>query len=197
MNILFAIITVLSIIALCFVSPDSVTAVMLSGTSEGVKLMIKLIAVYALWNGVLKLFEGVGLDKKICSFLKPITKKIFPDVNENAINRISMNITSNFLGLGGAGTTTGIQAVSAMDIGYASRSVLIFFIINVTSIQFLPTTVIALRAEAGSATPSDIFLPSLIATTFTTVLGVGGVFFMERLSATLSSLKTKKIKSVK
>lgn len=196
MNIIFAVITALSIITLCFVSPSSVTSVMLDGTSEGVRLMIKLMAIYSLWNGVLKLFEGIGLDKKICTLLKPITKRLFPDTNEKALNWIGMNLTANFLGMGGAGTATGIKAINEMDEGYATKSVLLFFIINVTSIQFLPTTVIALRAEAGSNSPSDIFLPSLIATTFTTLLGIVGVSLFERLSTITKKLmlKTKKVR---
>ncbi len=153
--------------------------------------MIKLMAIYSLWNGVLKLFEGIGLDKKICSALKPITKRLFPDANEKALNWIGMNLTANFLGMSGAGTATGIQAITEMDKGYASKSILLFFIINVTSIQFLPTTVIALRADAGSATPSDIFLPSLIATSFTTILGIVGVLLIEKVSTITRQLKIK------
>lgn len=158
--------------------------------------MIKLMAIYSLWNGVLKMIEGIGLDKKICSILKPITKKLFPDANEKALKQIGMNLTSNFLGLGGAGTTTGIKAITEMDNGYATRSILLFFIINVTSIQLLPTTVIALRADANSQAPSDIFLPSLIATSFTTILGIVGVLFFEKVTSLIKSARLKGKKDI-
>jgi len=183
MNVVFAIIVVLSLIFIVVISPDSAVSVMLGGTEEGLKLTVKLISVYALWTGVLKIMQNAGVDKKLNKLLSPLTKRIFKNESEKARGYASVNFTANFLGMGGVATSSGINAVKEMDKGSEkiTPSMTLFFMINVTSIQLLPTTVIALRSEAGSNTPSDIILPSLIATTFTTFLGVVCVVIIEKL----------------
>ena len=83
-------------------------------------------------------------------------------------------MTANFLGMGGAGTKAGINAISLMDEGktYASDDMLMLLIINCTSIQLIPSTIIALRAIHGSVNPADIILPSFMNTLITTLVGV-------------------------
>ena len=91
-----------------------------------------------------------------------------------AENQIAINMTANFLGMGGAGTMAGISAISLMDEGktYASDDMLMLLIINCTSIQLIPSTIIALRSIHGSENPADIILPALINTLITTLIGV-------------------------
>ena len=105
--------------------------------------------------------------------LKPFIKRIFKSNNDAANENLAMNISCNLLGLGGAATPFAVKAIGELEKennGFAQK---LLFVINATSIQILPTTVIALRASAGSVSPSDIFLPSLICTAISTLTAVG------------------------
>ena len=183
MNVIFAVIVVASLVMICFISPENAVSFMLQGTTEAVTLTVKLIAVYALWTGFLKIMQDVGVDRKINALLSPLTARLFKEESDKARAHISVNFTANMLGLGGVATSSGIEAVKEMDRGgdKITPAMTLFYMINVTSIQLLPTTVVALRGEAGSASPSDIILPSFLATFFTTATGVFAVFLIERL----------------
>ena len=87
---------------------------------------------------------------------------------------IAMNMSANMLGLGNAATPMGIKAMKALDdgSGIANTAMIMLIVLNATSIQLLPSTVIGLRASAGSTSPADIILPTLIATITTTILGI-------------------------
>ncbi len=174
MNILFVIIVILSLSMICFINPESAISVMLEGTRGAVDLALKMTAIYALWMGILKIMEKSGISYYISKIFRPITAIFFKSESKATQDIISMNLTANFLGMGGAATPLGIQAMELMQDGSerATDNMLMFFIINVTSIQFLPATIIAMRAAAASRNPSDIILPSLITTAVTTVVGI-------------------------
>lgn len=123
--------------------------------------------------GLSKLAEKSGLSKYIARGLKPVTKRIFRTDDETANEQLAMNISCNLLGLGGAATPYAVKAVEELDKQSNDFAQKLLFVINATSIQILPTTVIALRAGAGSLSPSDIFLPSLICTAISTLTAVG------------------------
>lgn len=185
MNVIFAVIVILSLLMICFIAPENAVGYMLEGTTEAVRLALKLVAVYALWTGILKIMERAEVDKKINKLLSPMTKRLFKGENEKARAYASVNFTANLLGMGGVATSSGIETIKEMDAssGKITPSQTLFYMINVTSIQLLPTTVIALRSEAGSVSPADIILPALLATTFTTLVGVIAVKTIERFKA--------------
>jgi spore maturation protein A len=83
-----------------------------------------------------------------------------------------MNISANLLGLGNASTPMGINAVKNMYKGETSDNISTFIVLSATSLQILPTTVISMRVNAGSTSPMSIFIPSLVATVISTILGV-------------------------
>ncbi len=174
MNIIFAIIIFVSLTIITIVSPESALAVMLEGARGGIDLSLKLLAIYAVWLSVLKIMERTKLDKKLSSLFSPITKKFFKGESEKTQSIISLNLAANMLGMGGAATPLGIRAMEAMDdkSGKATDNMIMLMIISATSIQILPATIIALRSSAGSASSSDIILPSIIATSVTTLVGV-------------------------
>ncbi len=174
MNILFVIIVILSLGMICIINPESAIAVMLEGTRSAIDLTLKMAAIYALWMGILKVMEKSGLSNYIARIFRPLTRLLFKGESKDTQDLISMNFTANFLGMGGAATPLGIQAMHIMQDGTdkATDNMLMFFIINVTSIQLLPATIIGMRTTAGSSSPSDIILPSLIATTITTLSGI-------------------------
>jgi spore maturation protein A len=174
MNILFVIVTILSLGMICLINPESAVSVMLEGTRGAVDLALKMTAIYALWMGILKIMENSGISHYISKIFRPITKLFFKSEDQKTQDIISMNFTANFIGIGGAATPLGILAMERMQDGSdkATDNMLMFFVINVTSIQLLPATIIAMRATANSHNPSDIILPSFIATFVTTAVGI-------------------------
>ncbi len=163
--------------SLCFLlwsAPDTIVGVMIEASSGAFKLCIELAAVYAVWLGVLELVDASGLGEKLAKLLHPVIKKLFKIDNSEIEKMIALNMSANMLGLGNAATPMGIKAMKALDdgSGIANTAMIMLIIINATSIQLLPSTVIGLRAAAGSSSPADIILPTIIATTVTSVLGV-------------------------
>lgn len=183
MNVIFVLLTVCSIVMICLSSPDGVVSFMLAGTREAVELTIKLVSIYALWSGLLQIMTDCGLDKKVSKIFKPFTRRAFKGESDETQTCIAMNLTANFLGTGGVATSMGIDAMTAMGKGKTkpSKNMMLFFIVNVSSVQLLPTTVIALRSSYGSNSPSDIILPAFIASAFTTIFGVTAVLIIEKI----------------
>lgn len=173
MNIVFILISLISIIILIINQPSSVITVMLSGATDGITLCIKLCAIYTVWLSVLKMMEVSGISEKLAKLFKPITSRLFKGEKPETYNYISMNFATNMLGMGGAATPLGMKAMEKMQNGeIATKNMVMFLVINTTSIQLLPATVIALRSQAGSISASDIILPSLIASAVSTVVGM-------------------------
>ncbi|MDR2091443.1 MAG: hypothetical protein LBP62_07350 [Clostridiales bacterium] len=189
MNALFLIITVVSLAVLTVAAPDSVLGIMIDGGKGALDLALKMTAIYSVWLAVLKIVEKTGLDKKITSLFDPVVNFIYKDENKTAKSFISMNMTANLLGMGGAATPLGIKAVNSMNRGAdalsATTNMIMFFVINATSLQFIPATVIALRAAAGSVSPSDILIPNIIAST----ASAGAGFLIVRI---VSGIQKKK-----
>lgn len=174
MNIAFTLISILSLVTLLILSPEKAFPTMIDGVSGAIQLTIKLTAVYAVWMSVLKMAEKSGLDKKLSKGLRPIVKRIFKEEKEDAYDHISVNLASNMLGMGGAATPAGIRAMEVMQDGseYATDNMIMLLIINATSIQLIPATVVALRATSGSANAGDIILPTLISSSVATISGM-------------------------
>lgn len=174
MNFVFAIMILVSLVMLIIVSPESAFSIMIGGASSALKLAFTLIAIYAIWLSVLSLMEGIGLNKAMNRLFRPITKRLFKGESDLALEYITLNFSANLLGMGGAATPLGIKAMECMQDGSekATDNMILFMVINSTSIQLIPATIIGLRASAGSNSASDIILPSLLATIISTVTGV-------------------------
>lgn len=148
---------------------------LLAGGSKAVTLALKLWGIYTLWLGILKIVEETGLDKKLTKLLRPVIRLLFGKTDDYTENQIAINITSNLLGMGNASTPSGMNAISGLDTKsskYATSAMIMVIILNSTSLQLIPTTVIGLRVTAGSTSPADIIIPTLIATIASTVAGV-------------------------
>ena len=106
--------------------------------------------------------------------MSPLIKWLFGKTDEYTQNQIAINITSNLFGMGNASTPSGMNAIAGLDKGskYATSGMILVIILNSTSLQLIPTTIIGLRATAGSVNSTDIILPTLIATIISTVAGV-------------------------
>lgn len=174
MNVVFCILSISSLCALIATSPEKVFPIMLEGVSSSIALALKLLAVYCVWLSVLKMIEQLKLDRGITRLLRPIIKRLFKGESEQTYQHISVNLASNMLGMGGAATPAGIRAIASMarDSDKASDNMILLVIINATSIQLIPATVIALRASHASQNAASILLPTLIASTISTLFGI-------------------------
>ena len=174
MNVAFAALTLLSLVMMTFAAPAEMLPSMISGVSGAIVLILKLTAVYAVWLSVLKMAEATGLDRKLSRALRPVIRRLFKGESEKSYDYISVNLASNMLGMGGATTPAAINAMASMcrEEGKATDNMLMLLVINATSIQIVPATVIALRAAAGSANAASVFLPTLIATSCATAAGM-------------------------
>lgn len=160
-----------------FTDPASAVNSMITGAHGAVELSLNLLALYAFWLGFFSLIEKLGLSRGLEKLLRPVIKRLFPSCDTETRKYITMNVSANLLGLGNAATPMAINAINRMDKGdkKASTDMIMLTVISATSLQILPTTVIGMRATAGSANPADFLLPSLVATVLSTVIGIIGV----------------------
>ena len=166
-----------SLITLCIVNPENSINTMMRAGESAVMLSLKLMGIYAIWLGILGIVDETKLSEKIASLLNPVIDFLFgKGIDSQTKNYLAMNLSTNILGMGNACTPMGIKAMNGLDklnkTQVASTAMIMLMVINATSIQILPTTIIGLRANYGSTTSSDIILPSIIATTLTTILGI-------------------------
>lgn len=175
MNIAFTALTLVSIVLLIISSPATAFPTMLQGVMNAITLIIKLTAIYAVWLSVLKMMQATSLDKKLSKLLHPIIKRLFKNESEETYSWISVNLAGNMLGMGGVATPAGIKAMNSMAKDnqiVASANMILLLIINATSIQIIPATVIAIRMSAGSLDASSILAPTLISTSISTLSGI-------------------------
>ena len=163
-----------SLLVLLSTNPGQVLTEMINASSNSLTLSIELCAIYAVWLGFLEIVDKSGLSEKLSKLLNPLIKKLFKTKDEETEKAIALNMASNMLGLGNAATPMGIKAMQKLDdgSGVATSAIIMLIVINATSIQLLPTTVMGLRSSAGSLNPGDIIIPTLISTTVTTLLGI-------------------------
>ena len=134
------------------------------GAKSAVFTVLSFAGVMCFWTGIMKIAEKSGLSQKIEKLLRPIINFLFPNSGDEAKNYIAMNMSANLLGMGNAATPMGIKAMSCLDREnanplYASDNMCMLVVLNTTSIQLIPTTIIALRVAASSADPFSIILP--------------------------------------
>ena len=174
MNRIWFVMVVASIACLIWTDPANVLNSMIGASTEVLTLSVELCAVYAVWLGILELVEESGLGNKLAKLLHPLIKKLFKINDPEAEKMIALNMSANMLGLGNAATPMGIAAMKRLDdgSGIATPAVIMLIVLNSTSIQLLPSTIIGLRASAGSASPSDIILPTILSTICTFILGI-------------------------
>lgn len=156
-----------------------ISKVIVSSTESTVKLTISLLGIMCLWCGVMKIAEKSGLTDKLAKVLRPILKLIFKEASkdEKAMGAIVMNLTANMMGLSNAATPFGIKAMKELDRlnkknSSASNDMALFLVINAACIQFLPTTVISMRAAVGSQNPGETIIPGIIATGTAALFGI-------------------------
>jgi len=166
---------------------DAVQKAMLDGSKGAVELVIGLVGVMALFLGLMRVAQDGGLLLSVSRALAPLLRRLFPDVpaDHPAMGAMIMNLASNLLGLGNAATPFGLKAMTELERlnprpGVATDAMVLFLAINATSISLLPLGTIAVRAGAGSQEPAAILVPTLLATTASTVTAVLVHFALRR-----------------
>jgi spore maturation protein SpmA len=170
-----------------FLKLKDVTNSALENASTAVTISLGLIGIMALWLGVMKVAEKAGLITIIASWLKPLTKRLFPDVpaDHPAMGSMIMNISANMLGLGNAATPFGLKAMEDLDTlnpdkGTATNSMVTFLAINTAGMTLIPATAIAVRAAAGSSQPAVIIGTSLFGSFCATAAGIMAAKTLEK-----------------
>ena len=177
MNIVWTVATVVALVALTFMNPQEVLRVCLDSSSQALTTALSLCAVYCVWLGIFEIAEKCRLVEKLSLCFERLNKFLYGNVEKAASDYISLNLASNLLGVGNAATPSAIAAINVMEKEEKlSRAGAMLFVVNATSVQLIPTTVIGLRASMGSVNPSDILLPNLISTLVTSLVGVALVF---------------------
>ena len=178
-----------SLTMLAIFSPGSVVGTMMEAAKMGITMCIEFIGIYAVWMGLMQVMDDCKLSHKLSKILSKPVQYIFGKTDEETNKNICLNIASNIIGIGSAATPYGIKAMQGMDKGdkRATRGMIMLVVINSTGIQLLPTTVIGMRAMAGSVSPSCILWPTIVSTFIPTLLGV-------LLVAAIYKNKTSKVK---
>lgn len=146
---------------------------------DAVRIAFELVGLMALWLGLLHIAEDASLVHLLARLARPLTRLLFPSIPRDhpAIGSIIMNLSASFLGLGNAATPFGLKAMQQMQTlnskpDTASDAMCTFLALNTSCITIIPATVIGLRVAAASANPTEIIVPTILATTTGTVAAI-------------------------
>lgn len=167
---------------------DEVTKAVFSYAKTAVEISIGLVGVMALWLGLMKIAEEAGAVRALGRLVRPLLARIFPEIPKDhpAMGSMVANMAANILGLGNSATPLGLKAMQDLqDLNdekqTATNAMITFIVINATSITLIPATILALRKDA--ANPTSILVPTIIATTVSTITGVIVAKLMQRFTA--------------
>ncbi len=148
-------------------------------SKTGFEMCLGLTGTLTLWMGILKIGEDSGLIARLARFLSPVLTKLFPDIPNGhpALGSIFMNVSANMLGLDNAATPVGLKAMQELqsinpDKQTASNPMIMFLTLNTSGLTIIPVSIMAYRARAGALDPTDVFLPLLLTTLCSTVVGL-------------------------
>lgn len=153
------------------------------------EIAIGLTGILALWLGIMKIGERSGFIELLTRGLSPLFTRLMPEVPKNhpALGAMVMNISANALGLDNAATPLGIKAMQELQKlnpfkDTASNAQILFLVINTSAVTLFPVTIFTYRAQMGAANPTDVFIPLLIATYFSTLIGLITVAAVQKIN---------------
>lgn len=173
MNGLFFLLFLVSAALIAVRDPSAFLPALLDGAKDAIALCLTLAAIYAVWLGFLRIAQDAGLLRGMARLMKKPIRKLFHAEKEEAIEQIAVNLSANFLGMGGAATPAGIRAMELL--GQEQRSQYaraMLFVVNCSGFQLLPTTVLALRAQLSAASPYEIVFPIFLSTLCALLIGI-------------------------
>ncbi len=173
----------IGVFRLVFWGDTEVFPAMMNSTFDSSKtafeISLGLTGVLSLWLGVMKIGEKGGVVNAIARMLSPLFTKLFPDIPKGhpVTGSIFMNIAANMLGLDNAATPLGLKAMEQMQElnskkDTASNPMIMFLVLNTSGLTIIPVSIMVYRAQMGAANPTDIFIPILLATFFSTLVGI-------------------------
>ena len=179
----FIIAFVVGLVKVIFMGDTDVFTTMMNSTfasaEAAFKISIGLTGALSLWLGVMRIGEQGGVINVLSRVLSPVFSKLFPSIPKGhpATGSIFMNIAANMLGLDNAATPLGLKAMEQLqtlnkDKDTASNEMIMFLVLNTSGLTLIPVSIMVYRVQAGALQPTDIFIPILIATFFSTLAGI-------------------------
>lgn len=175
---------------------QSLSDTVMNSALDAVNLIIRLAGMMCLWGGIMNVAEKSGLTVYISRCLGFLFSGLYKTVERNSktAETMSMNITANLLGLGNAATPLGLEAMRRMqeenkDKSTATDDMIIFVVMNSSAMRLIPTTVAALRTQAGSKAPME----TMVATWISTALSLFAGIFVAKFISAFSAHKSKKV----
>jgi len=173
---------------------DDFTKAMFEAGKASVEICLYLVGIVSLWLGVTKILEDSGLMYRLSNFFTPAISSLFKNIPKGhaSITSITLNLLANFFGIGNAATPLGIRAMEDLqtlneDKETITFEMMLFIVINTSSIQLIPFTVIGLLASYGSQNPNWVFLPTFLATLISTVLAITILYIFKKFKDRKSS----------
>ena len=161
----------------------------MDAAKNGFEISLGLTAVLSLWMGIMKVGEQGGVVNTLARWLGPLFRRLFPEIPEGhpVVGNIFMNLSANMLGLDNAATPLGLKAMEGLQElnprkDTASNSMIMFLVMNTAGLTIVPVSIFAYRASMGAAEPTDIFIPILLATLISMVVGVAITGAIQRIN---------------
>ena len=178
LNNIWPIFIIISIIyAIIAGNLENLNLAITSSSESAVSLTLTLIGTTCLWSGLIEIASNTNIIKYLKKFLRPVITRLFPNLNSLVYDKVTMNIISNILGLGNAATPLRLQAMEEMqkenlNKEYLSDNMMILIVLNTSSLQIIPTTIIAIRTSLGSNNPTRIIFPVWFSTICAGIVGI-------------------------
>ena len=184
------------IVALCkvvFLGDTEIFNALVNSTFDSSKsafeISLGLTGLLAFWLGIMKIGEKSGMINSLSKFLSPVLCRLFPDIPKGhpALGSIFMNLSANMLGLDNAATPLGLKAMDQLQElnpkkDTATNPMIMFLVINTSGLIIIPLSIMMYRMQMGAAQPTDIFIPTLITTTISTMVGISVVSISQRIN---------------
>ncbi len=160
-----------------------------ASAKTGFEISIGLTGALSLWLGIMKIGEAGGIIQSFSRAVSPFFSRIFPEVPKNhpAFGSMFMNISANMLGLDNAATPMGLKAMNQLQElnpkkDTATNAMIMFLVLNTSGLTLIPVSIMVYRSQMGAANPADVFLPILLATYFSTLVGLLAVCWAQRIN---------------
>ena len=191
--IFFLIAFIVALIKLIFLQDYSIFTTLVMSTFDsaknGFEISLGMTGVLTLWMGIMKIGEKGGIVKVLSKIIGPFFQKLFPELGKDhpAYGSITLNVAANMLNLDNAATPMGLQAMKEMQESNpskdtASNAQIMFMVLNASGLTVIPVSIMVYRAQMGSVNPTDIFIPLLVATYFSTLAGLISVSIFQKIN---------------
>ena len=189
----FLIAFVVAVVRLVFMGDTGVFPAIINSTFDSAKtafdISLGLTGVLSLWLGIMKIGELGGVINMFSRVLSPLFTKLFPDIPKGhpVTGSIFMNLAANMLGLDNAATPLGLKAMEGLQElntkkDTASNPMIMFLVLNTSGLTIIPISIMVYRAQLGAAQPTDVFVPILLATFFSTLAGIIAVSVYQKIN---------------